>query len=76
MHAIASVTVERQAIDGELLADVAEMDGEGPALAHGDVAHAHLADVVEQDDAVGAWHGLELRGMTALVAVVVFDAVR
>ena len=29
-----------------------------------------------QDDAVGAGHGLELRGMTALIAVAVFDAVR
>ena len=68
MHAIASVPLEREAIDGEV-ADVAEMNRKGATLPHGDVPHCYVPDVVQQNDTVGGGHGLELGGVATQVAV-------
>ncbi|NDH88111.1 MAG: hypothetical protein EBY61_05680, partial [Actinobacteria bacterium] len=56
MHAVAKMAVEGEAIDDEVLY-VAEVDGEGPAFPDGDVTDADAANIVQQDDAVGAGDG-------------------
>lgn len=60
MHAIASVTVQRESINSEV-ADVTEMHRKGATLPHGDMAHRCMADVVQQDHTVRAGHGILLR---------------
>jgi len=68
MHAIPPVTIQRDAIDSELLR-VAEMHGEGLALPHANVSQSNSAGVMQQDDTVSAGHGIQFGGRTAHVAV-------
>ena len=57
VDAIAAMTVQREAVHGELVR-IGQMHGEGLALPDGEVADGHAADVVQQDDAVRAGDGL------------------
>lgn len=45
MDTIAPMTIERDAIDCKI-ADVAEVDSEGPALTHGDITNRYASDVL------------------------------
>ena len=48
---------------------LAQMDGEGLALPHGEVAHGDAPDVLQEDDAVGAEDGILFGRRATQVAV-------
>ena len=57
MHAVAAMLLQRDVFDDEIVC-VRKMHAERLALPHGDILHRDAADVLQQDDAVGAESGI------------------